>query len=76
MWLTGTGASGKQTADRRRPADVMRALHLCLSGRPDRVQQWVPQLVTSAAACVRRTVNVLAFYECIALSSGGPDRAP
>ena len=67
---TRAGASGKQKADRRRPASVMRALHLCLSGRADQAHHWVPPLATCAAACVRRTADVLAFYECIASSSG------
>ncbi len=75
-WTAGAGAFDKQKADRRRPADVMRALHLCLSGQADQAQQWVPRLATCAAACVRRTVDVLAFYECIASSSGGPSTAP
>ena len=55
-----------------RPADVMRALHLYLSGKSEQAMHWAPELAASSAACVRRTADLLAFYECIALSSGGP----
>lgn len=56
----------------RRPADVMRTLHLYLSGKSEQAMRWAPELASSSAACVRRTADVLAFYECIAMSSGEP----
>jgi len=58
--------------EKRRPADVMRALHLYLSGKSEQAMHWAPEIATSSAACVRRTADILAFYECIALSSGEP----
>ena len=50
----------------------MRAMHLYLSGKPEQAQTWVPQFASSGAACLCRTADMLAFYECIASSSGTP----
>lgn len=68
----GAGAPGKQSAECGRPADVMRALHLYLAGKPDQAVKWTPPLCFSGAACLHRSADVLALYEGIAMSSGEP----
>jgi hypothetical protein len=68
----GIGAARKQESGRGHPAHLMRALQLYLDGKPDQAAQWAPQLASSGAACVRRSADILAFYQAIASSSGMP----
>jgi hypothetical protein len=50
----------------------MRALQLYLDGKPEQAARCVPQLASSGALCVRRSADILAFYQAIPLSSGMP----
>ncbi len=68
----GAGAAAYHETVKGRPASVMRALQLYLDGKPEQAARCVPQLASSGALCVRRSADILAFYQAIPLSSGMP----